>query len=394
MPARTNISRAAWRGARHDVAAFRVRNSFPPRFLNLFLAFALTAALMGCGQSAERGPQAKGPDRTAQGDSTRKSSSRAKPGTSPANGKNGKTTNGSGRRQATQSPGLSDSNVFFARPLEVVREGRSADAGSRPLRIPKATDGETNDGTSPSRDSSTDDAPAAGAADWGSLLTAEDLAQEAQSIRARITDKMLSIGKYNAGYKELRQDAATLAALATIAREHPAPPSWRRYANEIRDLAATIANAATAPGDGNYQSARGASDQLEALLAGNAPGQLKESGEKTPISELVTRVPLMYRMERSLNGLKLTVSTEPQFRKESARVAHEGALLATLARVIADAGYPDADLDEYRAHSTDLSRAGLAIVRAAQEADFRAYTTALDRCAKACTGCHQEFKNN
>jgi hypothetical protein len=283
--------------------------------------------------------------------------------------------------------------VFFERPLEVAREGKSADE-VHPRRPADHPDGEPVATAVVLRSPATEGAPPSSPGVWIDLIAGDDLADETKAIRARILDRLQSIGKYNAGYKELRQDAATLAALAAIAIEHPDPPGWRRHAKHVRDVAAEIAAAATALGDRNYQPARSASNQLEALLSGNAPGDLKESGEHTPISVLSTRVPLMYRIERAFNWMKRTVNTESQLRKESSKLAHEGAMLAALARVIADKGFPDADLDDYRAYSAELSQGGLAVVRAAQESDYRAYTAGLDRCGKACTGCHQDFKNN
>jgi hypothetical protein len=102
----------------------------------------------------------------------------------------------------------------------------------------------------------------------------------------------------------------------------------------------------------------------------------------------------MERMKRAYEWMKSNVNTEPIFKKESAKVGHEAAILAFLAKVIATPDYGDADVDEYRGYADIVTKSGLDIEKAVKEQDFKAYSAALDRCYKACSDCHQNFKNN
>lgn len=283
------------------------------------------------------------------------------------------------------------SQVFFEHPLQVASEGG-------PLALPRARAAETGVGANPGNpatkvERSGPDTPAR-SGDWASLISGEDLADEVKAVKASLGDKLQSIGKYNGNYKDVKYDAATLAVLATIAIEHPDAPGWKPLARYVRDVSAEIARSAVGLGEKSYKPARAAWDKLDALLAGSKPPGLEETTDTRPISEVVKRGPLMYRMERAFNWMKLTVNTEAAFKKEGAKVRHEGAVLAALARAIADKGYSDADIDEYGAYSRQLSQSGLEVIEAAKDGSFRAYTQALDKGGKACAECHLNFKNN
>jgi len=284
--------------------------------------------------------------------------------------------------------------IFFDDPLNVAAEGRPVTPptperpiATVPAHVPPTTDGSPNSRTSDDKNSSR-------SADWSTFLSGDELADEAKAIKASLNDKLQSVGKYNGNYKEVRNDAATLAVLAAIAIEHPDAPGWKRQARHVRDVSAEIVAAAAGLGDKSYKPTRAAFDKLDALLEGSTPPGLEESSDTLPVSELVSRVPLMYRMERAFNWMKLSVNTEAVFKKESVRVAHEGALLATLAKVIAEPGFSDADNDEYLGFARELSNAGQQAVEAARAGNFGNYTASLDRAGKACTDCHANFKNN
>lgn len=279
--------------------------------------------------------------------------------------------------------------IFFDEPLTVLRESAAVGSGN---------------GQTPTRESPAPiekpaaaellPAPPGSEGDWAVLIPGEDLANESIAIRSSLNAKLQSVGKYSGNYKELRIDAGTLAALAGIAGEHPEAPGWKSDARYVRDLAGEIVKSASANGDKFYKPTKAAFDKLDALLSGSKPPDLEQAAEKVAFSEVVTRVPLMYRMERAFNYMKLNVNTEALLKKESAKVAHEGAVLAALARVIASPGYDDVDLDDYQRFAEELQNCGIGVVEAVKGGDFAAYTAALDRGHKACTQCHDNFKNN
>lgn len=347
---------------------------------------------VGCGKPpAAEAPQ-EDPGATAEATPAKKpgKASKRKPG------KTAGTNSGKGGEapHIGEIPKDAWPEVFFDEPLTVLAE--SDPTGVGPGNAPAGNPAASNSAPpseAPSEPTTPTETSAKGA-DWEQLLTGEDLARETKAVRASLSDKLQSVGKYNGNYKELRVDAATLTALANIAAEHSGAPPWKANARFVRDLSAEVSRSSSSVGDKYYKPARAAYDKLEALLTGGKPDDLEESAEKLPISELVSRVPLMYRMERAYNWMKLNINTEPLFKKELSKLAHEGAILAVLARMIADPTYPDGDDDTYRNYANELTQSGLGVVKACANEDFSAFTAALDRGGKACAGCHLDFKNN
>jgi hypothetical protein len=384
------------------------------RSVDRVIAIALLALLAaGCGRSS------KAPEARSHADRADRSTAAAPKKKRPSakhSGKKPAKDPGTAESHVAAIPRKEWSNVFFSAPLAILAEkgseapptgdapgaANSAGASSTDASSTDASPADASSAAAPAATTppaqaanETPAEPASGDAEnWAVLLSGEDLGNEAKAIRASLTDKLRSVGKYSGHYKELRVDAATLAVLAAIAAEHPDPPSWRAHAKYIRDISAQIVRSAVANGDKFYKPTRIAFEKLDALLSGSKPPDVEEAAEKVPFSEIASRIPLMKRLERAFNYLKLSVNTEAIFKKESAKVAHEAAIIAALSRVIATPGYDDADLDEYRAFAQALQQSGLGVAEAAQNDDFTAYTAALDRASKACTNCHTEFKNN
>ena len=102
----------------------------------------------------------------------------------------------------------------------------------------------------------------------------------------------------------------------------------------------------------------------------------------------------MERMQRAYDWLKSNANTEAIFRKEAAKVSHEAAILALLANVAEAPGFDSADDDEYRKYAEAVKSSGLEMETAVKDKDYQAFAAALDRCYKACTECHQNFRNN
>jgi hypothetical protein len=220
------------------------------------------------------------------------------------------------------------------------------------------------------------------------------MAAESKTIKNSLTDKLANKGRYDSTYKEARVEAATLTVLAGIAPEHPDAPNWKTNAKFVRDMASQVALGSTANGEKFFVKVRAAFDKLDELLSGSKPGGIEEAADKVSFSEVAPRNYLMIRMERAYNAMKANVNTEPVFKKESEKVNHEASMLALLSTIIRSPGYNDADDDDYRKFAELITKSGLEIEAAVKEQDFKAYTAELDRCYKACSDCHQNFKNN
>jgi cytochrome c556 len=109
---------------------------------------------------------------------------------------------------------------------------------------------------------------------------------------------------------------------------------------------------------------------------------------------VASRREIMSRLERVRAYVKQGVTTEAQFNKELDKVAHEAAVLRAMVRVVATEGYDLSDDDLYKEYTNELIDAGQKITDAVQNKDFNAFNEAVNRIEKACSACHQEYKNS
>jgi hypothetical protein len=233
-----------------------------------------------------------------------------------------------------------------------------------------------------------------GGSDWTALISGEALADEAKAVKNSLTQNLQDVGRYNSKWKDVKIDSSELAALAGVAIEHPDAPSWKANARFIRDAASQIASESKANGEKFYTPAKKAYDRLEALLSGSKPPDVEEAAERVKFSEVANRYSLMKRLERARDWLKSEINSEAALKKESARVGREAAVLSMLGKVIETPDYPDADDDEYRNFAQIVIQSGVEIQESVKNQDFKAFAGALDRCAKACNQCHEQFKSS
>jgi hypothetical protein len=233
-----------------------------------------------------------------------------------------------------------------------------------------------------------------GGPDWTALINGELLADEAKAVKNSLTQNLQDVGRYNSKWKDVKVDSSELAALAGVAIEHPEAPSWKGNAKYIRDAASQIAAESKANGEKFYSPAKKAYDRLEALLSGSKPPDVDEAADRVKFSEVANRYSLMKRLERARDWLKSEINSEAALKKESAKVSREAAVLSMLGKVIETPDYPDADDDEYRNFAQIVIKSGVEIQESVKNQDFKAFAGALDRCAKACNQCHEQFKSS
>jgi hypothetical protein len=285
--------------------------------------------------------------------------------------------------------------VWLKDPLAVAAEKGPAN-GAAPATTGESDPVAAKTGTDGPPGEASTAAPGAGTtpagSDWTALISGEALADEAKAVKNSLTQNLQDVGRYNSKWKDVKVDSSELVVLAGVAIEHPEAPSWKANAKYIRDVASQIAAESKANGEKFYTPAKKAYDRLDALLSGSKPPDVGESADKVKFSEVANRYSLMKRLERSRDWLKSEINSEAALKKESAKVSREAAVLAMLGKVIETPDYPDSDADEYRNFARIVSKSGIEIQEAVKNQDFKGFAGALDRCAKACNQCHEQFK--
>lgn len=318
-------------------------------------------------------------------------------------GTSGKSTTGKGTSSKKSSKpkqvmiGDIPKDVWFDDPLGVAANTAQIGGGTPKAAVPAPEVAATKT-TTPAASNPPAEAPAAaggGKDDWKSIISGEIIGEETKKIKARMTDGLSNVGRYNANYKDIIQvDGAVLAALAGIETAHPDPISWKGDAKFVRDLSSDIAAKAKGLGPPSYDPTKQTWEKLEGVLSGNKPGDLGESAPTVPFSEVARRQLLMKRMERAFNAMKLNINNEDTFKKSGEVATHESTLLAALAKVVGTEGYEAADEDDYQKFINEVIAGNQAVATAVKDGNFKAFNDGLTRCYKACNDCHASYKNN
>jgi cytochrome c556 len=287
-------------------------------------------------------------------------------------------------------------DIWFNEPLTVAAENTAVAAANVPTTTPdvKPSAGEQPLAAPTPAGSDTPASTAAtGAADWKALAPISVLEAETKKIRNHLTESLKSVGQYNANYKDIQADGATLAAIAAIVLEHPDPISWKENAAHIRDLGAKIAQEAQGLGKKPFDATQIPFEQLIVILDGSKPQGLEAAESTVDFAERADRGGLMKRMEKSFEWMKKNVTTESVFKSEKETLLHESAVLAALASVIATEGYTSADEDEYKGFAKGLIDASRGITQDVQSENFTGFTNNINQVQKKCDECHVEYRN-
>jgi len=283
--------------------------------------------------------------------------------------------------------------VWFDDPVAVAGTTEpSPQTGPRQNPSVATTTGESTDPPMPPSEDSPAVTENSDQRSWEELIRGDDLQEEVKQIRLSMKQAFQSVQRYNGNYQQLQIDGSVLAALAMVAKSHPESLTWKPKGDQVRDLAAKLAAAATGLGRSYYEPAQKLYEPLDQLLSGNAPGNLPPPEEKARLDEFAPRGKLMRRLQRSEDFLKANGGNEASFRSEIEQMRHEALIVALLGRVTADHAYDLADQPEYETQSKALIQAGKDAAAAAEKMDFAAFIEARDRMTKACNACHLDFR--
>ncbi|OYW21246.1 MAG: hypothetical protein B7Z55_05980 [Planctomycetales bacterium 12-60-4] len=280
-------------------------------------------------------------------------------------------------------------DVFFDDPLAVVANntpvGGAPAAGTASMTPMESPFPETPASPSPSA--------AGGAVDWKSLVTMEQIADEAKRIRNHLTSSLQSQGSYNGNYKDLAVDGAVVSALAAVAGLHPGDISWKANSRFLREYGLQLNGAAVGLGRENYSASQTAAENIEAVLNGNLPGNAGDPPAARPFAEVASRAGLMNRMEKASEWMRANINAESVFNKELEQIRQESAILGLFAKIISDKTYDSTEEEDYVRPAGLLVAAAHEAVVSTEEKSYAKFQDAMNQIKKACDECHLSYRN-
>lgn len=229
---------------------------------------------------------------------------------------------------------------------------------------------------------------------WVELISETELDNEVKTIRNYLNENLQSVSNYNSAMLMIPPKAATLGALAGVAMEHPNAVSWKDDAKYVRNLAKQMNADTLRSGPKDQKRLLGLYESVSDTLNRSPPAGLEEPPESDGFSEVSEMRLLMHRMEESEKRMKTEAGTDSAMASRKEMVAHEAAIMATLAKIVTLPGYGYEDDDKFKGYALDVVKSALAIKAAAESNDFATYELSLTKVSTTCNNCHSEYKNN
>jgi soluble cytochrome b562 len=300
-------------------------------------------------------------------------------------------------------------DAFFDKPYEVASNDTPVSDGSA-AAVADASSARTADASEPAMAAAdkpaTPDTPtpeptpekpatAAAAADsWEALIPAATLDEEVKNIRNFLQENVSSVGSYNSSMMMIPPKVATLAALAEIARKSGESVSWKDDAAYVRDLAKKMTENPLPRGAKDQKRLQELFESVADILNRSKPSGLEEPPETDSFAEAADMRSLMKRMEEAEKILKTEVSSEDALGSKKAIVAHEAAILGTLANVVIQKGYGYEDDNEFTGYGKSIVEAAQSAKLAGDSGDYSGFEAAMSKVATTCQNCHSKYKND
>ena len=279
-------------------------------------------------------------------------------------------------------------DVFFDDPLGVANDNEPVamtsppDMGSASVKTPDpGTKAEANPVTA-----------AASGDDWPSAITAEELNAEVKAIRNFLNPKLQNTGQYYSNMSMIPHHAATLAALAGVAAQHPGEISWKADALYIRDLAGSMNEKPLQRSPTFQRRLLGLFEQISDTLNRSRPADLEEPDAEASIADYAEMPMLMKRMDEAYKTMKTNAGSEPAFRKNTDMIRRQAAALGALAKVITTEGYGYEDDDEFIAFAKTVMQESRNMVDSTTLESFESFDASMSKAYASCTQCHTGYK--
>lgn len=282
-------------------------------------------------------------------------------------------------------------DVFYDDPLAVASNTTPVGGGSAGAATGSSMASGGTSSPPPATTAAAPPAASSGGADWKSLITAEQISDETKRIRNHLTASLQSQGTYNGNMKDLQVDGAVIAALSLIIAEHAEDVSWKPNARYLREFGYQLNQSAVALGRESFSASQSASENIQAVLNGNLPADAGDPPAKVPYSERASRSGVMKRIEKASEWMRANINSESVFDKELDQIRQEAALLAALAKLIADHSYESADEDDYENYAKNLMDGAVEAGAGAAEKSYPKFQSGMNKVQKACAECHANY---
>jgi hypothetical protein len=217
---------------------------------------------------------------------------------------------------------------------------------------------------------------------------------EIKSQQLKLGETVQTASKFKGGdYQRARMHFSMLATMFAIDAQYDGTLRWQREASGLRDLMARAGFNCKVGTDASYKEAKTRWEDLQSLVRG-ASTQSSSAQAETSWSKVADRAPLMKRLEQAQQqGLTPWTANAGEFSRRADNLSHEAQLIAAIAEVIMREGYEFADDETYRGFAQAMQAQALAVRDAVEHKNHEQARKAVGEISKACSNCHEGFRN-
>lgn len=227
---------------------------------------------------------------------------------------------------------------------------------------------------------------------WAKVLPGEAIENEVKRLQLQLEQDLTTPIKFKTDYLKVRQSFSLLSMWFAIIHEYDGEVRWKQASAVVQPACWRAAANARTDGEQAYQYARLRKDELQELVRGGSFGDSEKPIESVDWSQVVDRVPTMLQLDASLNSLKALTASKSEFEGGAEDVLQQSAVIAAIARVLAQEAMEGADDESYRGLAGEMESSAVQLLEAVKLNDFETAGGAVNRIEQSCNKCHEDWR--
>jgi len=265
--------------------------------------------------------------------------------------------------------------------------------GARPTFDAAARPAVAGSGAAPAAVDGAAPAEGGGGFKWSALVSGDTLIDEIKEMQERVAPVVTTPSTFKGGgYNEAQKAFSVIALAFGVIAAHDEDVRWKKDAATARDLFARAGVNCKVGTDQSFKESQLRSEDLKAMMDGNAPEGKPDRDEDFRWSQVSGRPPLMTRLEAAEKLLGAATASQGDFTKQLDVVLHEAEMVAAIAEVIRQPDFEYHDDDSYLGYAASMRDAGVRIREACLKKDYDTARTAVAEISKSCNDCHGDYR--
>ena len=227
---------------------------------------------------------------------------------------------------------------------------------------------------------------------WSKHISASTIEDEVKAIQNQLALDITTPVKFKSEYAKSHQSFSILSMVFGIIREYDSDVRWKKDSAVAQASFERAAANSRVGSSQAYESCKRRNEDLREMVRGGNFGGTEKPADTLDWSVVVSRNPIMHRLEASRKKLKELSANKGEFTRGIEKVLHESQMVAAMAQTLQRENMPEYDEEGYTDYANQMSAAAAQAVDACKTQDYEAASKAINLIGQACSNCHDEWK--